>query len=180
MVWKSGHGEAVPPFSQYPVIEIPSSRRGFQQTEVHESIGIASNLGYHILQSQGWLVAFSKRAGVLWKSGHGEAVPPFPHTRLSRYRLPDGGAMIRQATRALSADRTVRMQPLAGQSCAEFVRFVNLVLKKGQLVRVVVYESFLCFFAQRRFFSIFAVIEPTPPLNDAYHGGSSFLYDSIH
>ena len=64
-------------------------------------------------------------------SGHGDAVPPFPHTRLSSYRLPDGGATKQQATRARSADRTVRMQPLAGQNCAVFVRFVNLVLKNS-------------------------------------------------
>jgi len=80
-VFCSGHGEAVPPFSQYPVREDTVFQTGLptnHSQEAHESIGIASNLGYHILQLQGWLVAFSKRAGVVWKSGHGEAVPPFP------------------------------------------------------------------------------------------------------
>ncbi|MCR5568550.1 MAG: hypothetical protein K6G31_04670 [Paludibacteraceae bacterium] len=46
------------------IIEVPSSRWGLptkHTQEGHEPISIASNLGYTILQSQGWLVAFSKR-----------------------------------------------------------------------------------------------------------------------
>ncbi|MBO4333739.1 MAG: hypothetical protein J5875_11320 [Paludibacteraceae bacterium] len=42
------------------VMEIPSSRRGLSTKhtqEGHEPISIASDLGYTILQLQGWLVA---------------------------------------------------------------------------------------------------------------------------
>ena len=42
------------------------------------------------LQLQGWLVAFSKRTLLVRASRHDGTAGPFHHTRLSRYRLPDG------------------------------------------------------------------------------------------
>ena len=39
---------------------------------------------------QGWLVAFSKRTLLVRASRHDGTAGPFHHTRLWRYRLPDG------------------------------------------------------------------------------------------